>query len=192
MNIAHGLFAADSRGVLDLAATGGTGVGRRELSLLLISALARGAGLEWYERGDLFDRVCNERPFPHDIPTEKLTELSDTLATLLRADSTPDGPLFGPGRPVAAQATWADACATAGRALAVANRTGQLNRGLRDILSYHVIFHWNRLGLAARTQALLAHAARQAILGPRATTVPPHGELVVGPGRSISDPSLSA
>ncbi|ADP84912.1 thiopeptide-type bacteriocin biosynthesis protein [Pseudofrankia inefficax] len=167
MDIAHALFAADSRGALDLAITDGPGVGRRELSLLLLSALLRGAGLEWYERGDLFDRVCTERALPREVPAEKIADLSETLATLLRADTRPDGPLFGPGGPVASQARWAEACATAGRALADANRSGLLHRGLRDVLSYHAIFHWNRLGLPTRTQALLAHAARQAILGPR-------------------------
>ncbi len=71
------LFAADSRGALDLATTDGRGIGRRELSLLLVSALLRGTGLEWYERGDLFDRVCTERPLPHDVPTEKIADLSE-------------------------------------------------------------------------------------------------------------------
>ncbi|TFE24663.1 hypothetical protein E0F15_21185 [Frankia sp. B2] len=171
MNTAHTLFAADSRGVLILTAAGGTAVGRRELSILLCSALARGAGLEWYERGDLFDRVCTERPLPPDVPADKLTALSNDLAPLLRADTTPEGPLFRPGGPLAAQATWANAFQNAGADLAQANRTGQLHRGLRDVLSYHVIFHWNRLGLSAKTQAILAHAARHAILG--ATTPAP-------------------
>jgi len=181
MDIAHALFTADSRGVLELSAASGTGLGRRELSLLLVSALARGAGLEWYERGDLFDRVCAERPLPHDVPAEKLTALTDTLATLLRADTAADGSLFGPDGPVAAQTSWATACATAGRALTDASRTGQLRRGLRDILSYHVIFHWNRLGLPARAQALLAHAARQAILGPRVRAWPAPSQLAPAP-----------
>jgi thiopeptide-type bacteriocin biosynthesis protein len=167
MDTAHTLFTADSRGILALTAAGGTAVGRRELSILLCSALARGAGLEWYERGDLFDRVCTERPLPPDVPADKLTALSNDFASLLRADTTPEGPLFTPDGPMGAQAAWGDAFQIAGRDLAQANRAGQLHRGLRDILSYHVIFHWNRLGLPARTQALLAHAARQAILGPR-------------------------
>ncbi|MFI6723188.1 hypothetical protein [Streptomyces atratus] len=32
------------------------------------------------------------------------------------------------------------------------------------MLSYHVIFHWNRLGLSMRGQSILAWAARAAIL----------------------------
>ncbi len=185
MDIAHALFAADSRGVLELVVAGRTGLGRRELSLLLVCALLRGAGLEWYERGDLFDRVCVERPLPHDVPAEKLTALSDNLATLLRTDTAPDGPLFGSGGPVAAQTRWADACGSAGRALADANRIGQLRRGLRDILSYHVIFHWNRLGLPARTQALLAHAARQAVLGPAVPLRPATPRLSCAPAPEV-------
>jgi hypothetical protein len=31
------------------------------------------------------------------------------------------------------------------------------------VLSYHVIFHWNRLGLSLRGQSILASAARTAI-----------------------------
>ncbi|MFJ3309626.1 hypothetical protein ACIPSA_42770 [Streptomyces sp. NPDC086549] len=32
--------------------------------------------------------------------------------------------------------------------------------------TYHVIFHWNRLGLSIGTQSALAHAARTAIFDP--------------------------
>ena len=54
----------------------------------------------------------------------------------------------------------------AGRSLAEAVRLGTLDRGLRQVLSYHVIFHWNRLGLSLRAQSALAWAARTAILHP--------------------------
>jgi hypothetical protein len=74
--------------------------------------------------------------------------------------------VFGPGRPGADHADHATAFTDAGHQLADLNRAGTLRRGLREILAYHVIFHWNRSGLPARTQALLAHAAQQAILDP--------------------------
>ena len=48
----------------------------------------------------------------------------------------------------------------AGHALA----TGTLDRGLRDVLAHHVIFHWNRLGLPASTQATLARSAQAAVM----------------------------
>jgi hypothetical protein len=36
-------------------------------------------------------------------------------------------------------------------------------RGTRDILAHHVIFHWNRIGLPYKTQSILAHAAKTVI-----------------------------
>ncbi|ABW14727.1 hypothetical protein Franean1_5369 [Parafrankia sp. EAN1pec] len=39
-----------------------------------------------------------------------------------------------------------------------------LGRGLRAILTHVLIFHWNRLGLSATSQAVLAHAAAAALL----------------------------
>ncbi len=164
MDLAHELFCEDSRAVLDLLRNGGSGLGRRELSLLLCSILMRAAGLEWYEQGDVWHRVGMERRLPADVPTSKLTAMADDLRQLMLADITPDGPLLGANGPLASGSGWADAFSRAGRTLGTVARAGTLQRGLRDILSYQVIFHWNRLGLPARTQSILAWAARAAIL----------------------------
>jgi len=164
MDLAHNLFCEDSRAVVNLISDGGLGLGRRELSLLLCSILMRAAGLEWYEQGDVWHRVALERRLPADVPTSKLTAMADDLKQLMLADITPDGPLLGTNGPLASAAGWADAFSRAGRALGAAARAGTLQRGLRDILSYQVIFHWNRLGLPVRTQSILARAARAAIL----------------------------
>nr|WP_078598001.1 lantibiotic dehydratase C-terminal domain-containing protein [Streptomyces atroolivaceus] len=43
-------------------------------------------------------------------------------------------------------------------------QAGTLDRGSRHVLSYHVILHWNRLGLSMQGQSILAWAARAAIL----------------------------
>jgi hypothetical protein len=43
---------------------------------------------------------------------------------------------------------------------------GTLERGLRDILAHHVIFHWNRLGLTAASQSIVARAALETIMNP--------------------------
>jgi len=40
-----------------------------------------------------------------------------------------------------------------------------LERGMRNILTYQIVFHWNRIGLPYLTQSILAHAANKAILG---------------------------
>ena len=48
--------------------------------------------------------------------------------------------------------------------LGAAASAGTLGRGLRAVLAQTVIFHWNRLGLSAITQAVLTHAAASACL----------------------------
>lgn len=167
MAVAHELFTADSRAVTDLiTGTGTSALGRRELSVLLCGILLRAAGLEWYEQGDTWHRVTRERPLPSDGPAGRLAGTADNLRTLLLAGAAPDSGPFGLGGPAAAAAGWADAFRQAGAALGALARAGTLQRGLRDVLAYHVIFHWNRLGLTAGQQAVLARAARDAILGP--------------------------
>lgn len=163
MDHAHTLFATDSSAILEMHKNPAA-LGRRELSVVLCSALMRAARLEWYEQGDVWDRVAHERPLPTGVPSDRLQQLAGDLRRLLRADSTPDGPLFGHDGTLAAVAPWAIAFAQAGEALGAASRAGTLERGLRDVLSYHVIFHWNRLGLPAQTQSILAWAAQAAVL----------------------------
>jgi thiopeptide-type bacteriocin biosynthesis protein len=164
METAHGLFCEDSRAIMRLVRDDNVGLGRRELSLLLCSTLMRAAGLEWYEQGDTWHRVGQERPVPEDVPLAKLTAMASDLKHLMVADTTPDSPLLAADGPLASATAWADAFRQAGRELGEASRTGTLRRGLRDVLSYAVIFHWNRLGLPARTQSILAWAARTAIM----------------------------
>lgn len=60
MDAVHALFHTDSRSILTLPPT--PALGRRELSILLCTCLLRGAGLEWYEQGDVWQRVTTDRP----------------------------------------------------------------------------------------------------------------------------------
>ncbi|MEV4502585.1 thiopeptide-type bacteriocin biosynthesis protein [Streptomyces klenkii] len=166
MRVAHELFHADSRAVLNLPRHQKLPLGRRELSLLLCGTLMRTAAVEWYEQGDVWHRVARMRPLPDDVPAGRLEELADGLRHLMLADTAPDGPLVGKDGPLAFAADWASAFREAGAALGQATRSGTLGRGLRHVLAYHVIFHWNRLGLPARQQSILAWAARSVILGP--------------------------
>ncbi|CCB73272.1 MULTISPECIES: thiopeptide-type bacteriocin biosynthesis protein [Streptomycetaceae] len=168
MSLAHALFHADSRAILDLHHRGETALGRRELSILLCTTMMRAAALEWYEQGDVWHHVAQERPLPADVPPDRLQALTADLRQIMAADTAPDGPLLGPDGPVAFAADWADAFRRTGRDLAATARNGSLDRGLRQVLAYHVIFHWNRLGLPARTQSILSWAARAYILGPAA------------------------
>ena len=163
MSTLHELFAADSIAALTIRPTI-KDLGERELSILLISAMARAAGLEWYEQGDLWDRVAAERPLPDDRSRALLPQMSKTLLPLVCTDTSPGSALLTPGSPLHPAAIWIDAFRTAGRQLGIAARNGNAQRGLREILSYMVIFHWNRLGLTAGAQAALAAAARDAFL----------------------------
>ncbi|WP_246127433.1 thiopeptide-type bacteriocin biosynthesis protein [Amycolatopsis rhizosphaerae] len=166
ITIAHDLFSADTRNLLAYLRAGETPMGRRELSLLLCTALFRAARQEGFEAGDIWHRVGRLRPDPDHASTDTRhhATLTTQLRTLLSYDIRLSGPLFGPGGPLAMVRPWAEAFHDAGQALAVAAAQSNLHRGLRAILAHHVIFHWNRLGLDATTQHALAHAATGAIL----------------------------
>ncbi|OLZ45611.1 hypothetical protein BAY60_34265 [Prauserella muralis] len=191
MEAAHDLFYEDSRAVMHLAHNGGGGLGRRELSLLLCNTLMRAAGLEWYEQGDVWHRIAQERPLPEDVSAANLTAMASDLKQLLLANTAPGGPLLRAEGPLASSADWASAFRQAGRTLGSAARTGTLQRGLREVLSYLIIFHWNRLGLPARTQSILAWATRTVILG-LPGHVPPNPTLSGGPTSGTTAPPLAA
>lgn len=168
--IAHHLFHADSRGVLgyasqlDPAVSGdGPGIGRRELSILLCSLLMRGAGQDWYEQGDTWNQVQATRPLPPGTPHERLREIRPIVWRLMTVDSEHTGTLVNGDGPLASASGWAAAFTTAGQALAANTHEGKLSRGLRDILAHHIIFHWNRIGLSARIQGILARAGTEAV-----------------------------
>ncbi len=168
MSIAHNLFHTDSHSILDYvlhqdpAARPEHTLGRRELSVLLCSALFRAAGQEWYEQGDIWDRVARMRPLPSGVPTNRLPDMAEDLRRLMAVDTAQ----LLETTPLGFAAPWAVGFRDAGSDLADAAHHGALLRGMRDVLAHHVIFHWNRLGLAARTQAILARAARDTVMNP--------------------------
>lgn len=162
--IVHDLFCADSRGVLTFARQPTPQLGRRELSLLLIRALQQQAGLDWFEAGDVFDRVAQLRPIPADANATRIDTLATRMRPLLAIPVQADSELFGEGGAVAYAADWLAGFIHAGRRLGEAAAAGRLDRGLRAVLAHIVIFHWNRLGLSAVSQGILAHAAKTSIL----------------------------
>lgn len=60
MDTVHDLFCADSVGVLDYLRQDAPGLGRRELSVLLLSGLLRAAGLDTFKCGDVSARNGGE------------------------------------------------------------------------------------------------------------------------------------
>lgn len=164
MDLAHRLFHQDARHVLDYLASdrATTGDQRRELSVLLACLLLRGAGLDWHEQGDVWARVAEHRTLPSHTPPDQLRTLQPALHRLMTVDTSVLIPDDGP---LAFLADWAAAFTDAGNQLGRLAATGVLSRGLRAILSKHVIFACNRIGLRHATQSVLAHTAKNVVFG---------------------------
>ncbi|GAB3726931.1 thiopeptide-type bacteriocin biosynthesis protein [Nocardiopsis nanhaiensis] len=165
MDIAHEVFCADSHHIRRLPAEADLSLGRKQLSLMLCTELMRSAGLEPFEHGDVWDLVCDLRPLPKNVNPARIDTMLTSTKTLIGADTDPDGAMFGPDGALSAHTSWAGSFATAGARLGRARAEGTLVRGIRAVLAYHVIFHWNRLALGPGVQAALARAARTVVLG---------------------------
>lgn len=117
----------------------------------------RAAALDLNEQGDVWARVVQHRAEHLNRPptTNEHTWISFTsdVRRLLVGTARTTG-------------DWHTAFNDAGASLRSLREAGKLTRGLREVITLHVIFHWNRIGLPATTQATLAHAAREAIFGP--------------------------
>ncbi|GAA4898711.1 thiopeptide-type bacteriocin biosynthesis protein [Streptomonospora salina] len=147
MRVAHTLFHADSRHLLDHLAHNGDRH-RTELSLLVAGALLRGADQDFYERGDVWARVAAHRQASR-APTDTEISRVHQLATARPA--------------LEGTSTWTVAFQEAGAALAALAHEGDLIRGLRATLTHHVLFAWNRAGIPADRQALMAQAGADAV-----------------------------
>lgn len=148
MNLAHQLFQADSHHLL-MHLHDHDGRHRALLAVLRACALLRGAGQDWYEHGDVFARVAAHRPV--DRPPAR-TDV-DQLSRLLRA-ALPH-PFM--------DRRWSGAFHTAGAHLEELAHGGRLTRGLRAVLAHHLLFAWNRAGVGAIEQGLMARAAASAV-----------------------------
>ncbi|MBX6389647.1 MAG: thiopeptide-type bacteriocin biosynthesis protein [Frankia sp.] len=155
MDTAHALFHRDSRYLLTFLQS--DPADRREHSLVLCTALMRAAGLDWNEQGDVWAQVTEQRPTPADLPPDPQVWASFT--------GDVRHILLGNARADLVDTDWLTAFEDAGRKLRILRENGTLTRGIRAIISLHVLFHWNRLGLAATTQATLAQAAQEAVFG---------------------------
>jgi thiopeptide-type bacteriocin biosynthesis protein len=160
MAVAHTLFHHDSRHLLGYLHQQPTD--RREQSLILCTALMRAAALDLNEQGDVWARVAEHRAGHLNRPPDQSTwdAFTGNVRHLILGAARDKG-------------VWHAAFHTAGASLRHLRETGGLIRGLRSVIALHVIFHWNRLGLPATTQAALAHAATEAIFG---TAPTPSGE----------------
>jgi thiopeptide-type bacteriocin biosynthesis protein len=160
--VAHQLFHRDSCHILAYLSSDQDQ--RRELTILLCSVLMRAAGLDWYEQGDVWARVAEDRFMSPSTPTGRERKLEPGLHRLMTVDAGPGSSLTQHAGQLAHLTEWFDAFHLAGQALGTLAHRGTLSRGLRAVLSHHVIFHWNRIGLPYNTQAILANTAKNVIL----------------------------
>ncbi|MGI9000572.1 MAG: thiopeptide-type bacteriocin biosynthesis protein [Pseudonocardia sp.] len=99
-----------------------------------------------------------------DAATAQIGQLTENVRVLLSISDLAASELFTSSGPVAHAAPWLAAFQAAGRRLGVAATRGHLDRGVRAILTHVLIFHWNRFGLSAASQGILARAATTALL----------------------------
>ncbi|MEU3073305.1 methyltransferase, FxLD system [Streptomyces laurentii] len=169
MEAAHTLFHHDSRHLLACPTTSGH-LGRRETAVLLISAMMRAAGLDWYEQGDVWAKAAALRP-PAVLPSpERTRALRRSMLRLMTADADC---LCRTGGPLAERKGWLAAFVQAGAELAHLARGGQLERGLRAVIAHHVIFHCNRAGLLLEDQSTLSSLAKEVVMGTSDSTASP-------------------
>ncbi|MEU8356300.1 thiopeptide-type bacteriocin biosynthesis protein [Nonomuraea sp. NPDC048882] len=158
--IAHALFSTDSHHILAYLRQPSPDVNRKEVSILLCATLLSAAGLDRFERGNLWNRVSELRPLPANTPPDRLEDLVERIRPLVDCDIgsiAPDGPC-------AFAVPWAAAFRDTGQRLGEAASFGRLDRGIRHVITHLVIFHWNRLGLPATTQGILSRAASKTLL----------------------------
>lgn len=167
METTHRLWHADSHHIVNYLAglnAAGQPDRRREISVLLLSAMLRAAGLDWYEQGDVWARVADEdRPLARAPGPEHLTRLATQMRQLMRCVTSPQ--VTTNAVSITYAASWLYDFADAGQAFAHHGRRAELSRGLRRLLGHQFIFHWNRLGLTGSQQAMLCSAGRAAVLG---------------------------
>ncbi|MCT2594495.1 methyltransferase, FxLD system [Streptomyces sp. N2-109] len=170
MDAAHELFHEDSQHLLTYQPGPGH-LGRRETAVLLLSAMMRAAGLDWFEQGDVWAKVAELRPASAEpLTPEKATAHAPAMRKLMTTDAhslcRPDGPLDG-------HAEWVAAFERAGATLANLAAGNGLTRGLRAVITHHVIFHANRAGLLRDDQHAISHIAREVVMGSSGNTASP-------------------
>ena len=187
MDAAHELFHRDSFHLLSYQPSP-KHLGRRETTVLLVSAMLRGAGLDWFEQGDVWSKVADLRPASAPLPCETAPQLAPAVRKLMTADAHE---LCRPGRPLHTHDAWVTAFARTGATLTELAKRGFLTRGLRAVLAHHTIFHANRAGLPLDDQSTLSHIAREVIMGTSDHPTPVDTKATAGDATEV-EPAASS
>lgn len=161
---AHDLFCADARGVLDYARHDPASLGRRELSILLLGGLLRAAGLDGFECGDVVDKAARLRPVPADADADGSSSWQGMCASSCRSLTCPTVRCSPPAGRSRTPCPGSPRSRPPPANSATPPHRGRLDCGVRAILTHVLIFHWNRFGLSAASQGILARAATTALL----------------------------
>ncbi|WP_326796965.1 methyltransferase, FxLD system [Streptomyces sp. NBC_01808] len=173
IEIAHRLFHADSRHVLaHLARACGGPDHRHEIGLRLATRMMQAAGQDFYEQGDIWTAVAEHRATHAMAPSASTQARVQMLITA--ADDSP-------GSPLAQTPAWPAAYENAAKALADLAGHGALTRGIRAVLTDHLLFAFNRLGISAEHQAVVARAASRTVFHrkPGSGTVPRGSDVAI-------------
>ena len=111
----------------------------------------RAAGLEFSEQGDVWRHLASRRHQPNAPATEPTADRRRAAPAHRRRRHA--------GSPLAATPQWPQAHEQAGADLGFLDRHGALTRDLREVLTHHLLFLFNRLGISAADAWLLATAA---------------------------------
>ncbi|WP_329143011.1 methyltransferase, FxLD system [Streptomyces sp. NBC_01456] len=158
MRVAHGLFHVDSRHILAHLARAHEKEKddhRRELGVRLATRMMTAAGQDFYEQGDIWAQLAEHRS--NEDESEPSPGTLAAVQTLITAES------YNQDSPLTLEPHWPTAFEDAGHTLADLAHHGGLTRGLRAVLTDHLLFAFNRLGISAQHQNVLATAASRVI-----------------------------
>jgi thiopeptide-type bacteriocin biosynthesis protein len=152
MELCHELFGLDS--LLVLEAWGTERRAAEQLSQVWTELVLRSAGLDTFERWDVWKRVGQLRP-PASPQMGPLLEKMRPALQRLASAATPELQQ----RLQSALPSGAQLCSLLeawGQRLRAAQREGALERGVRDMLASCIVFHWNRMMYQLKEQVFLA------------------------------------
>ncbi|MGH3693319.1 MAG: methyltransferase, FxLD system [Pseudonocardiaceae bacterium] len=130
---------------------------------MLATRLLRAAGEDRYEQGDCWIQLATHRTPASGVADPSPSTTAAVHRLITATTDTAASPLH-------TAPTWVEAVEHAGRRLADLAAHGTLTRGLRGVLTQHLLFLFNRHGIAAHDQYVLAAAASRIIFGAASTT----------------------
>jgi thiopeptide-type bacteriocin biosynthesis protein len=128
------------------------------LSLAIVLAMLRAAGLDTFECWDVFDKVCAKRPAPPRGAGD-MAGVRTLTHRIAAADPEQVFALYdGPRRE--ALARYSACLRQFGQEASRACYSGRLEGGLREFFAPIILFHWNRVRMPWPDQLALAHGWR--------------------------------